>query len=327
MHLLATLYSLRIVPMEAIQKIWSVGHLFKLQSSLHCTNVSRSFMASSKKLLSATESPTKPLVLIEDDPTNERFKIMKMNRPPVNSLNLEMFQALISAIDTLESLEHIDGAIVHTTSPSVFCAGLDLSELHNPNETRLREFWSTFQQFYIRMYGCKVCTAAAITGHSPAGGTLVAMCCDYRAMHAGDKKYTIGLNETTFGLSAPGWLAGLMVSTIGQRKAERALLPGTLFSAKEAFDIGLVDDVTSSADETLEMCRNYLKSLSKSYTSARAMSKGLIRKPAIESLKKQFSEDVDLYVKLIMSDNFQKAADAHVKAVMAAAAAKKKKKS
>jgi len=56
------------------------------------------------------------------------------------------------------------------------------------------------------------------------------------------------------------------------------------------------------------------------------MSKGLIRKPAIEALRNNFNEDIDLYVKLIMSENFQKAADAHVKAVMAAAAAKKQKK-
>ena len=112
--------------MAAIQKVSSVGHLFKLKSTLNCTNVSKSFIASSKKLLSSTKSSTKPLVLIEDDPTNERFKIMKMNRPPVNSLNLEMFQALINAIDNLESLQDIDGAIVHTTSPSVFCAGFSM---------------------------------------------------------------------------------------------------------------------------------------------------------------------------------------------------------
>ena len=307
------------------QKMRQLCRVCQSHSSLNIRTVSRAFSASSKKWHPDPESQTKPLVLIENDPTNERYKILKMNRPPVNSLNLEMFQALISAVDSLEAMDNIDGAIVHTTSPSVFCAGLDLSELHNPNEKRLREFWSTFQQYYIRMYGCKITTAAAITGHSPAGGTLVAMCCDYRAMHAGDKKYTIGLNETTFGLAAPGWLAGLMVSTIGQRKAEMALLPGKLFSAKEAFDIGLVDDVASSSDETLEMCRSYLKSLSKSYPSARAMSKRLIRKPAIEALKDKFDEDVDLYVKLIMSEEFQKAADSHVKAVMAAAAAKKKK--
>ena len=309
----------------AAQRMAAFGLQNTFTGSCKLQTASRLLSVSSKRV-SASESPPKPLVFIEDDQTNERFKILKMNRLPVNSLNLEMFQSLITAIDTLEQTQNIDGAIIHTTSPSVFCAGLDLAELHNPDEKRLREFWSAFQNFYIRMYGCKVTTAAAITGHAPAGGTLIAMCCDYRAMHAGDKKYTIGLNETTFGLAAPGWLAGLMASTIGQRNAERALLPGRLFSAEEAFNIGLVDDVVSSSEEVIEMCRNYLKSLSKSYASARAMSKSLLRKPAIDYLKNRFEEDVDLYVKLIMSEHFQKAADAHVKAVMAAAAAKKMKR-
>ena len=311
--------------MIGITKLSTASNTSKVCKVFSGLNSSRSFAASAKKHRLESDKEASPLVVIENDPTNDRFKVMKMNRPPVNSLNLEMFQSLIQAVDTLEDTQNIDGAIVHTTSPSVFCAGLDLSELHNPNESRLREFWSTFQEFYIRMYGCKITTAAAITGHSPAGGTLVAMCCDYRAMHAGDKKYTIGLNETTFGLAAPGWLAGLMVATIGQRQAERALLPGKLFTANEALSVGLVDDVAPSSNETLDLCRAYLLSLSKSYASARAMSKGLIRKPSIDALRKNFSEDVDLYVKLIMSDNFQKAADAHVKAVMAAAAAKKKK--
>ena len=312
--------------MKVITKLPSMTTSNNLRRFIHGLN-SRSLVTSTKRGLPQSESQANPLVVIEQDSKHEHFKVLKMNRPPVNSLNLEMFQALIKGVDELEKTKGLEGAIIHTTSPSVFCAGLDLSELHNPKESRLREFWSTFQEFYIRMYGSTVTTAAAITGHSPAGGTLVAMCCDYRAMHGGDKRYTIGLNETTFGLAAPGWLAGLMVSTIGQRKAERALLPGTLFSANEALSIGLVDDVAPSADETFEMCRNYLLSLSKSYASARAMSKGLIRKPAIEALRKNFDEDVDLYVKLIMSDDFQKAADAHVKAVMAAAAAKKKKSS
>jgi len=247
--------------MKGITKLPSMFTSNTLQKCINGLN-SRSLMTSTKMGLPNSENQVKPLVVIEDDSRNEKFKVLKMNRPPVNSLNLEMFQALINGVDELEKVKGIEGAIIHTTSPSVFCAGLDLSELHNPNESRLREFWSSFQEFYIRLYGSTVTTAAAITGHSPAGGTLVAMCCDYRAMHGGDKKYTIGLNETTFGLAAPGWLAGLMVSTIGQREAERALLPGKLFSASEALNIGLVDDVAPSSDETFDMCRKYLLSLS-----------------------------------------------------------------
>lgn len=40
-------------------------------------------------------------------------------------------------------------------------------------------------------------------GHSPAGGCLFAMSCDYRVMVG--PNYTIGLNETKLGIVAPKW--------------------------------------------------------------------------------------------------------------------------
>ncbi len=41
-------------------------------------------------------------------------------------------------------------------------------------------------------------------GHSPAGGCLLAISCDYRVMVGGKSK--IGLNETLLGIVAPFWL-------------------------------------------------------------------------------------------------------------------------
>jgi enoyl-CoA hydratase/carnithine racemase len=40
-------------------------------------------------------------------------------------------------------------------------------------------------------------------GHSPAGGCLLALSCEYRVMVG--PKYTVGLNETQLGIVAPKW--------------------------------------------------------------------------------------------------------------------------
>lgn len=40
-------------------------------------------------------------------------------------------------------------------------------------------------------------------GHSPAGGCVLALCCDYRIIV--DGKFKIGLNETKLGIVAPPW--------------------------------------------------------------------------------------------------------------------------
>src|SRR5690606_41165619 len=87
--------------------------------------------------------------------------------------------------------------------PKVFSAGLDVPYLVGPGEDRaaLTAAWQAFFAAARAIATCPVPVAAAITGHSPAGGCVLALCCDYRVMAAGD--FRIGLNETQVGLVAP----------------------------------------------------------------------------------------------------------------------------
>lgn len=78
-----------------------------------------------------------------------------------------------------------------------------------------------------------------LKGHSPAGGCLLAISCDYRVMVGG--KFRIGLNETQLGIVAPYWFRDSMINTVGVRQTEMALQLGTLFSSEEALKIGLID--------------------------------------------------------------------------------------
>ena len=93
---------------------------------------------------------------------------------------------------------------------------------------------------WIQLYSYKLPAAAAITGHSPAGGCLLSLCCDYRVMQG--PKFTIGLNETLLGIVAPFWfkvgMCLLKVSTKfrGAQHSKRVLLA---FSPKIVKDISL----------------------------------------------------------------------------------------
>merc|ERR1711976_89868 len=93
----------------------------------------------------------------------------------------------------------------------------------------------------MNLYGSRLATIAAINGHSPAGGCLMAISCDHRVMAEG--KFTIGLNETLLGIVAPFWFQDTMVNTVGHRETERALQLGLLYSAEEAKKVGLVDQL------------------------------------------------------------------------------------
>lgn len=106
--------------------------------------------------------------------------------------------------------------------------------MYKPDETRLREFWTTLQDVWLKLYGSSFPTAAAINGHSPAGGCLLSMCCEYRVMLP---KFTIGLNETQLGIVAPSWFQASMKNILPPRVTEMALTLGTMFTTEEALKV------------------------------------------------------------------------------------------
>jgi len=180
--------------------------------------------------------------------------------PTLMQQNIFRNQAISTNLKTIEANPKIQSVILTSSKPSIFSAGLDIQELVAPDPNRLPKFWNSMQQVCLDLYGSRLATVAALQGHAIAGGCMLAMACDYRVMYAGDctpnnsengqsdkkKKQhipTIGLNETKLGIAAPPWMGQLMVNTIGFRPTEWALALGTLFSPKDALNIGLVDAV------------------------------------------------------------------------------------
>ncbi|XP_063234782.1 enoyl-CoA delta isomerase 1, mitochondrial-like isoform X1 [Bacillus rossius redtenbacheri] len=137
-----------------------------------------------------------------DVAVNEKTGVstVTMQRPPVNSLNLELLQELARTLDRLRS-DNSRGMILTSASQTIFSAGLDLFEMYKPDQERVRAFWTVLQDMWLSLYTTPFPTVAVINGHSPAGGCLLAMSCEYRIMLG--PRFTIGLNETQLGLVAP----------------------------------------------------------------------------------------------------------------------------
>ena len=154
------------------------------------------------KVSSARFSVSSPVTGNVSVVTDEKgIATVSMDKAPVNSLNTELIQELTSVIASTAS--SAKGLVLTSSLPTVFCAGLEITEMYQPEQAKLEVFWGSLQDLWIELYSCKIPTAAAVTGHSPAGGCLLAMCCDYRAMVG--PKFTIGLNETQLGIVAPFW--------------------------------------------------------------------------------------------------------------------------
>ena len=121
---------------------------------------------------------------------------IRIARPPVNALDSELLVTLIDALRAACVREA--RAIVVSGTPGMFSAGLDVPQLLGYSRVQMREFWSYFFGAQQALAACPVPVVAALTGHSPAGGAVLAIQCDHRVMAEG--KYRIGLNEVQVGL-------------------------------------------------------------------------------------------------------------------------------
>jgi len=261
--------------------------------------------------LFCSNTKTDDLVLTKVDEENKVVTLV-LNRPPVNSLSLEMCIAISKSIKSIESNHpQIQALVLSSSNPSILSAGLDLTELHNPKPQRLPQFWNSFQQLFLDLYGSRLAVIGAIEGHAPAAGCMLAMACDYRIMSDGGEEGAtqrggamIGLNEAKFGITAPPWLGSLMIRTIGFRKAEEALSLGMLFSPEEALHIGLVDEILDK-DLVLEKSYEIAAKWAKIPPQARIASKMLVRKEYLDNLILKRDEDTEYFRTFIQNEIVQ----------------------
>jgi enoyl-CoA hydratase/carnithine racemase len=182
---------------------------------------------------------------------------LRLERPPANALAPELVAALAEAIRAAPA----GGAeaLVLSGAPGMFSAGLDVPYLLTLDRAGIAEAWSGFYDLLRALAESPVPLAAAITGHSPAGGAVLAIFCDRRVMAEG--RFSIGLNEVQVGIPLPPALFGALVRVVGQRTAERLAVAGEMVSPDEALRVGLVDELAPPeqvVERALDWCRTLL---------------------------------------------------------------------
>ncbi|XP_032816783.1 enoyl-CoA delta isomerase 1, mitochondrial [Petromyzon marinus] len=246
-----------------------------------------------------------------DDKTG--VAVLKLSNPPVNSLSLELLTELAIGLDKLEMNPSCRGVIMTSAHPHIFSAGLDVSEMMGKPTEHYREFWRAVQEMWLKLYGSSLVTIAAINGSSPAGGCLMAMCCDYRLM-ADNPKYSIGLNETKLGIVAPFWFRDTMMGVVGTRVTERSLQLGLMYSPAEAVHVGLVDR-TVPEETVFEEARTEMARWLKIPDHARQITKSMMRKTTIDHLLAQRDSDISNFANFISKDSIQKSLTAYMQAL------------
>ena len=164
---------------------------------------------------------------------------LRLDRPPVNALTPELVAALHDALTRAPG----EGAraLVLSGSSGRFSGGLDVPVLVDFDRPAMERLWQDFYRLLLALAASPIPIAAAITGHSPAGGAVLSTYCDYRIMADGD--FRIGYNEVAVGIPMPVAILRCVARVVGPRQAERLCGAGLLISPEEALRIGLVDEL------------------------------------------------------------------------------------
>jgi len=218
-------------------------------------------------------------VRIERTRANGAVAIVWLESEPVNSMTLELWSALADALTSLENDSTVEGVIFASgLKRAVFTAGNDIGELYAPRTTkkRYRAFWMSQTRFLSRLLKTRLATVCAIRGACPAGGCVVALCCDYRVQTTVG---TFGLNEVALGIAVPKYWAELFLDRCNDRvKGEYLLQIGSLLRPNESKALGLIDEVVGEG-ALMAAAESAMERFLKHPAIARATTKDTIRAP------------------------------------------------
>lgn len=214
------------------------------------------------------------------------IRCIRLARPPVNALNPELCRALIGALEAALS-DDIAGVVL-SGSPKIFSAGLDVPYLLSLGDDRraVLEAWQAFFGAARLLAASRIPVVAALTGHSPAGGCVLALCCDYRIMARSvdpAKPFAIGLNETQVGLVVPDGVQRLLARVVGEYRAERLLVVGDMVPAERALEIGLVDELTD-VEQVEARAVAWLEALLKLPQTPMLATRAIARRSVVEAM-------------------------------------------
>ena len=159
-----------------------------------------------------------------------------------NAVSLEMWQAVERALDAFGADDEVRVVVLSGAGDKAFVSGADISKFEDERSSveAVARYNATTARFYDKLNAFPKPTIAQITGSCVGGGVALAVCCDLRICGEGSR-FGIPAAKLGLGYGFPGLQR--LVSLIGPAFAKEMFFTARLFSAAEAYDMGLVNRV------------------------------------------------------------------------------------
>ena len=233
---------------------------------------------------------------------------LTINRPERrNAMDVDTFMELNDMIDWIESDNEILALILTGKGDESFCSGGDLKYLKSLDTLHKgREMSSVCGKVFDRVEALDIPVIGAINGYAFGGGCEFALACDYRIA---SNEATFGFRQITMGIMT-SWGGGKrLVRTVGKSKALKLLLTGDIVSAKEALELGLVDQLVEKT-EVLPAAKGLAKKIVKNAPLSIRFIKKFIQSSVDMSSRDANLLETELFSILWDSEDHNEAVDA-----------------
>ena len=164
-----------------------------------------------------------------------------LNRPDKrNAISFELIDDLLRALEEVETSDAV--VLILTGAGKAFSSGMDLDNLKTligrTPEQNLKDS-QTMVRLFRTLYEFPKVTIAAVNGAAIAGGTGLALLCDFTLAVPEAK---VGYTEVRIGF-VPAIVSTFLLRQVGEKQARDLLLTGRIIGTEEAARMGLINEI------------------------------------------------------------------------------------
>jgi len=227
--------------------------------------------------------------------------VVTLNRPEVrNAFNTEMATELLDLWTRLIAGLGDERCVILTgAGESAFCAGADLKERHGMTDAAWRAQHELFERAFWSMTDVPIPVIAAANGHAYAGGLELALMCDF--IYA-VRSARFALTEVSIGIMPGAGGTQNLPRAVGERRAREIILTGKPFSAEQAFEWGLVNQLCE-AGQLMSAAMETARTIARNAPLAVRQAKKSINLGMQMDLKSGLRFEVEAYNQLVGTED------------------------
>ncbi|WP_261131703.1 enoyl-CoA hydratase/isomerase family protein [Bacillus sp. Marseille-Q3570] len=170
---------------------------------------------------------------------SDSIATITINRPEFrNSMDVDSWEELRETVRILNRDENVRAIIITGAGDKSFASGADINWIKHRKPLDIYD--AAVQDVLLELYKSYKPVIAAVNGYALGGGCELMVACDFRIV---SDRAKMGQPEINLGILPAGGGTQQLTKLIGLQNAKDLILTGKIIDAKEAYRIGLVNEV------------------------------------------------------------------------------------